>query len=109
MTDISEIARNSVLQSGFEDHLKEQWLGAHYRRGVTHCDEHRTHVPLIRAKFRAEHLALEHLMVTLLAAGKGEAVLREMMHQFGDARNGQRNILFSNMTEVPDFPEQNQL
>mmetsp|Transcript_20056 Transcript_20056/g.43015 ORF Transcript_20056/g.43015 Transcript_20056/m.43015 type:complete len:758 (+) Transcript_20056:43-2316(+) len=109
MTDISEIARNSVYQSGFENHLKEQWLGEHYKKGVTHCDENKTHVPLIRAKFRAEHLALEHSIVILLAAGKGKMVLQEMMHQFGDARNGQRNILFSNMAEVPDFPEQNQL
>jgi len=66
-------------------------------------------VPLIRAKFRAEHLALEHLMVILLAAGKGKTVLQEMMHQFGDARNGQRRMLLENMTEVPDFPEHNQL
>mmetsp|Transcript_32368 Transcript_32368/g.56368 ORF Transcript_32368/g.56368 Transcript_32368/m.56368 type:complete len:165 (-) Transcript_32368:86-580(-) len=109
MTDISEIARNSVYQSGFENHLKEQWLGEHYKKGVTHCDENKTHVPLIRAKFRAEHLALEHSMVILLAAGKGTTLLQEMMHQFGDARSGQRNILFSNMTQVPDFPEQNQL
>jgi AMP deaminase len=109
MTDISEIARNSVFQSGFEDELKAQWLGEHYKRGITHCDENKTHVPLIRAKFRAEHLALEHLMVLLLAAGKGKTVLQEMMHQFGDARNGQRKILFDSMDHVPDFPEQNQL
>jgi len=109
MTDISEIARNSVYQSGFEDHLKERWLGENYRRGVTHCDETRTHVPLIRCKYRAEHLALEHLLVVMLAAGKGETVLREMMGQFGEARNGQRRILFDNMAEVPEFPEQNQL
>ena len=109
MTDISEIARNSVLQSGFEAFLKEEWLGKNFRKGVTHCDENKTHVPLIRAKFRAEHLALEHLMVTLLAAGKGQTVLKEMMHQFGGARNGVRDILFANMHAVPDFPEQNQL
>ena len=109
MTDISEIARNSVYQSGFEDSLKEEWLGENYRRGVTHCDEARTHVPLIRCKYRAEHLALEHLLVVMLAAGKGETVLREMMGQFGEARNGQRRILFDNMAEVPEFPEQNQL
>mmetsp|Transcript_14427 Transcript_14427/g.31273 ORF Transcript_14427/g.31273 Transcript_14427/m.31273 type:complete len:778 (-) Transcript_14427:251-2584(-) len=109
MTDMSELARNSVYQSGFENHFKEKWLGKHYKRGVTHCDENKTHVPLIRAKFRAEHLALEHLMVILLAAGKGKTVLQEMMHQFGDARNGQRRMLLENMTEVPDFPEHNQL
>ena len=109
MTDISEIARNSILQSGFENHLKEEWLGKYYKKGVTHCDENKTHVPLIRAKFRAEHLALEHLMVILLAAGKGKTVLQEMMVQFGEARNGQRRILFENMPEVPNFPERNQL
>ena len=109
MTDISEIARNSIYQSGFENHLKEEWLGQHYKKGVTHCDEAKTHVPLIRAKFRAEHLALEHSMVILLAAGKGKTMLQEMMRQFGEARNGQRDILFLNMAEVPDFPEQNQL
>lgn len=61
MTDMSEIARNSVLQSGFEAELKEEWLGKDFRKGMTHCDEDKTHVPLIRAKFRAEHLALEVL------------------------------------------------
>lgn len=89
--------------------LKEEWLGKNFRKGLTHCDEDKTHVPLIRAKFRAEHLALEHLMVTLLAAGKGKMVLEQMMNQFGEARNGIRDILFSNMAEVPNFPEQNQL
>ena len=48
-------------------------------------------------------------MVILLAAGKGKTMLQEMMRQFGEARNGQRDILFLNMAEVPDFPEQNQL
>jgi len=109
MTDISEIARNSVLQSGFEDHLKAEWLGENYKKGVTHCDENKTHVPLIRAKFRAEHLALEHSMVLLLARGKGKTVLKDMMHTFGEARNANRSILFENMTDVPSFPEQNQL
>jgi AMP deaminase len=27
MTDVSEIARNSTLQSGFEEELKKEWLG----------------------------------------------------------------------------------
>lgn len=109
MTDISEIARNSVLQSGFEDNLKAEWLGENYKKGVTHCDEHKTHVPLIRAKFRAEHLALEHSMVLLLAGGKGKTVLKDMMHTFGEARNANRSILFENVADVPSFPEQNQL
>ena len=109
MTDISEIARNSVLQSGFEDHLKAEWLGEHYKKGATHCDEHKTHVPLIRAKFRAEHIALEHSMVLLLARGNGKSVLKDMMRTFGEARNANRGIVLENIDDIPDFPEHNQL
>lgn len=101
MTDISEIARNSVLQSGFEDEWKQRWLGENYKQGVTHCDENKTHVPLIRAKYRSEHLALEHMLVSLIGAGKGEDVLHEMMDQFGLARNAHRDILLRNYLEVP--------
>lgn len=106
---IKEIARNSILQSGFEEDFKKKYLGKDYRKGVTHCDEHITHVPLIRAKFRAEHLAIEHMLCHLIAAGKGKAVLEEMKVQFGLARDAHRNVLFENMDEVPLFPEQSQL
>lgn len=106
---VQEIARNSILQSGFEEVFKEKYLGKDYRRGVTHCDERITHVPLIRAKFRAEHLAIEHMLCQLIAAGKGKAVLQEMKVQFGLSRDAHRNVLFDNMEEVPVFPEQNQL
>jgi AMP deaminase len=109
MTDISEIARNSVLQSGFEDELKREWLGEDYHRGITFCDEVKTHVPLIRAKFRAEHLALEHMLVNLIGAGKGDEILKEMMVHFSQARDGHRNILVNNLPDVSPFPEQNQL
>jgi AMP deaminase len=109
MTDMMEIARNSVLQSGFEEEFKQKYLGKDYRRGVTFCDEHLTHVPLIRAKFRAEHLAIEHMLCALIAAGKGKAVLQEMKTQFGLARDAHRNILFDSLEEVPSFPEQGQL
>ena len=101
MTDISEIARNSVLQSGFEEEWKQRWLGKDYKKGVTHCDENKTHVPLIRAKYRSEHLALEHMLVSLIAAGKGNDVLHDMMEQFGLARNAHRDILLRNYLEVP--------
>ena len=110
MTDMMEIARNSVLQSGFEEEFKEKYLGKDYRRGVTFCDEHLTHVPLIRAKYRAEHLAIEHMLCALIAAGKGNAVLDEMKTQFGLARDAHRKILFENMEEIPpSFPELGQL
>jgi AMP deaminase len=93
MVDMMEIARNSVKQSGFDESFKEEWLGKNYRRGLTFCDERITHVPLIRAKFR----------------GKGDAVLQEMMVQFGLARDAHRDVLFENFEEVPTFPERSQL
>lgn len=105
MTDMMELARNSVLQSGFDDTFKRKWLGQNYKLGLTFCDEHVTHVPLIRAKFRAEHLAMEHMVVHLIAAGKGDKVLQEMKVQFGLARDAHRDILFENFEEVPSFPE----
>mmetsp|Transcript_56019 Transcript_56019/g.64676 ORF Transcript_56019/g.64676 Transcript_56019/m.64676 type:complete len:739 (+) Transcript_56019:41-2257(+) len=110
MTDMMEIARNSILQSGFEEDFKKKYLGENYRKGVTFCDENRTHVPLIRAKFRAEHLAIEHMLCALIAAGKSNAVLDEMKTQFGLARDAHRHILFENMDEIPSsFPELGQL
>jgi len=109
MTDIMEIARNSVLQSGFEDSFKEKWLGKDYKKGLTFCDEVTTNVPLIRSKFRAEHLALEHMIVHLIGAGKGDAVLQQMKVQFGLARDAHRDVLFENFDEVPSFPERGQL
>jgi AMP deaminase len=110
MTDLMEVARNSVLQSGFDDAFKRAWLGEYYQRGLTFCDEHITHVPLIRAKFRAEHLALEHMMVHLIAASKGKQVLQKMKAQFGKARDAHRDILLENFKDdVPTFPERGQL
>ena len=74
-----------------------------------HCTQYVTHVPLVRAKFRAEHLAIEHMLCHLIAAGKGKAVLHEMKEAFGLARDGHRKVLFDSVEEVPSFPERNQL
>ncbi|KHJ75635.1 hypothetical protein OESDEN_24749 [Oesophagostomum dentatum] len=53
--DMCELARNSVLQSGFEDKVKIHWLGPNYREeGVLGNDIHRTNVPDIRVSFRHE-------------------------------------------------------
>ena len=110
MTDMMEMARNSVIQSGFEEEFKQKYLGKDFRKGVTFCDERLTHVPLIRAKFRAEHLALEHMLYALTAAGKGPSVLGEMKTQFGLARDAHRAILFDNLDEIDaSFPELGQL
>jgi hypothetical protein len=53
--DLCEIARNSVLQSGFEDHFKKHFLGDNYQKiGAEGNDIRQTNVPDIRLKFRSE-------------------------------------------------------
>ncbi|CAG8532522.1 1343_t:CDS:2 [Racocetra fulgida] len=55
-----ELARNSVIQSGFEMSIKKHWLGKEWfmpgRRGN---DIHKTNVPDIRMDFRYENLLEE--------------------------------------------------
>lgn len=58
--DLSEIARNSVLQSGFEHQLKSSWLGDQYwLQGVNGNDIRKTNIPDIRISFREEALQEE--------------------------------------------------
>merc|ERR1712228_5384 len=58
--DMCEIARNSVLQSGFNSQDKKHWLGANFnRRGVAGNNVKQTNVPSIRLLFRDELLAEE--------------------------------------------------
>jgi hypothetical protein len=52
-----EIARNSVLQSGWEKKIKKHWLGDHF------FDIQRTNVPLIRLAYRYETLMDERTML----------------------------------------------
>ena len=48
------------------------------------------------------------MLVNLIAAGKGQVVLNEMMVQFGHARDAHRSILVNNLPTCA-FPELNQL
>lgn len=51
--DMCELARNSVLQSGFEAFVKRQWLGPHFHiPGPTGNDVNKTNVPPRRAIYR---------------------------------------------------------
>eukprot|EP01103_Thecamoeba_quadrilineata_P012504 TRINITY_DN3237_c0_g1_i3.p1 TRINITY_DN3237_c0_g1~~TRINITY_DN3237_c0_g1_i3.p1 ORF type:complete len:1135 (+),score=180.88 TRINITY_DN3237_c0_g1_i3:29-3433(+) len=53
--DVCEIARNSVLQSGFPHEVKQDWIGDNYRSpGVKGNDVRRTNIPSIRISFREE-------------------------------------------------------
>lgn len=58
--DMCEISRNSVLQSGFEHEVKQNWLGLNYtKEGVAGNDVTRTNVPDIRVAYRYETLVDE--------------------------------------------------
>ena len=49
--DMCELARNSVLQSGWEDSVKKHWIGKNYKkRGVEGNDLEKTNVPDIRVE-----------------------------------------------------------
>merc|ERR1711899_89443 len=55
--DMCELARNSVVTSGFSHEVKQHWLGPNYRRdGVAGNDMTRTNVPDIRVAYRHETL-----------------------------------------------------
>jgi len=54
-TDLCEIARNSVLQSGFERRFKQYFLGMNN----DYCDIMKTNVPEIRLDYRKHTLDRE--------------------------------------------------
>eukprot|EP00904_Undaria_pinnatifida_P003061 jgi/Undpi1/12756/HiC_scaffold_6.g02424.m1 len=57
--DHCEIARNSVLQSGYEHRFKQHFLGASYDEGADGNDISMTNVPDIRLRYRHEVLSSE--------------------------------------------------
>lgn len=62
--DLCEIARHSVLQSGFEHPFKAHFVGQHYALpGPRGNDITLTNVPDIRLQFRLEVLTEEHSML----------------------------------------------
>eukprot|EP01127_Copromyxa_protea_P010894 TRINITY_DN2702_c0_g1_i1.p1 TRINITY_DN2702_c0_g1~~TRINITY_DN2702_c0_g1_i1.p1 ORF type:complete len:1285 (-),score=241.81 TRINITY_DN2702_c0_g1_i1:35-3889(-) len=59
-TDISEIARNSVVQSGFETSLKAKWLGPNWNKpGVAGNDVAFSNISDIRVSYRERLFKLE--------------------------------------------------
>ncbi|KAI9363765.1 hypothetical protein BD770DRAFT_433805 [Pilaira anomala] len=59
-TDMCELARNSVLQCGWEDEIKRRWIGQDYQLpGVRGNDMSKTNVPNIRIEYRYETLKEE--------------------------------------------------
>ncbi|KAK7126362.1 hypothetical protein R3I94_017746 [Phoxinus phoxinus] len=63
--DMCELARNSVLMSGFSHRAKGYWLGPDYNKeGTISNDIRRTNVPDIRVAYRHETLCEELHLIT---------------------------------------------
>uniref|UniRef100_A0A8C9XPT9 AMP deaminase n=1 Tax=Sander lucioperca TaxID=283035 RepID=A0A8C9XPT9_SANLU len=63
--DMCELARNSVLMSGFSDRVKCSWLGPkHIKEGQESNDIRRTNVPDIRVAYRYETMCEELNLIT---------------------------------------------
>ena len=70
--DQCEIARNSVLQSGFEPEFKGHFLGScHHRPGALGNDIRMTNVPNIRLHYRSEMLMSEMKLISRGCAATG--------------------------------------
>ncbi|CAF3941564.1 unnamed protein product [Rotaria sordida] len=64
--DMCEIARNSVLMSGYPDEVKKAWLGVGYKQpGIAGNDIRRSNVPNIRIGHRYEVLCEELRLLKL--------------------------------------------
>ncbi|KAH0537097.1 putative zinc finger protein [Glutinoglossum americanum] len=62
--DMCELAKNSVMQSGFEHAIKQRWLGNDYHLpGPMGNDMSKSNVPNIRVAFRRETLVQELAMI----------------------------------------------
>ena len=62
--DMSELAKHSVVQSGYEHSVKQRWLGKDYNLpGVAGNDMAKVNVPNIREAFRHETLLQEIAMI----------------------------------------------
>ncbi|CAI4677332.1 BFH_collapsed_G0040610.mRNA.1.CDS.1 [Saccharomyces cerevisiae] len=66
--DMCELARNSVLQSGWEAQIKKHWIGKDFDKiGVEGNDVVRTNVPDIRINYRYDTLSTELELVNHFA------------------------------------------
>ncbi|KAL8152601.1 hypothetical protein V2J09_010361 [Rumex salicifolius] len=95
--DLCEIARNSVLQSGFSHVLKSHWIGQEYfRRGPEGNDIHKTNVPHIRIEFRHTIWKEEMQQVYLGKAHIPEEYTKESHFEaFGAEAQGANSCLVS--------------
>merc|ERR1711974_143626 len=93
--DMCELARNSVVTSGFSHEVKQHWLGPNYRRdGVAGNDMTRTNVPDIRVAYRHETL-LDELSNIFKWSSPTET---DLSHNFATI------VLSDNFLHISHFP-----
>uniref|UniRef100_A0A673YLR5 AMP deaminase 2 n=1 Tax=Salmo trutta TaxID=8032 RepID=A0A673YLR5_SALTR len=80
--DMCELARNSVLMSGFSHKVKSYWLGPHYiKEGQEGNDIRRTNVPDIRVEYRYETMCEELNLITQAIHTEELAIHTEELEQ----------------------------
>jgi AMP deaminase len=79
--DLAELARNSVLQSGFEYPFKARWLGEDFAQpGPDGTRIEQTNLPYVRLQFRLEVLR-EELQLLGVGVAEGKQPLKEELVQ----------------------------
>ncbi|CAF1054322.1 unnamed protein product [Rotaria sordida] len=74
--EMCELARNSVLMSGFSDEVKKSWLGQNYKEpGIFGNDIRRTNVPNIRIAYRYETFCEELRLLKVAYHSRQEVIL----------------------------------
>ncbi|CCH42422.1 AMP deaminase [Wickerhamomyces ciferrii] len=69
--DMCELAKNSVVQSGWEHNIKKHWLGKTFAKGgIEGNDVEKTNVPDIRVAYREETLLTEYDLINYYASLK---------------------------------------
>ncbi|GBE85197.1 AMP deaminase [Sparassis latifolia] len=73
-SSLAELARNSVIQSGFEMEIKRHWLGQEwYLPGACGNDVDKTNVPNLRLEYRRQTLVEELAMIRTTRAAAPSA------------------------------------
>ncbi|CAO3689884.1 unnamed protein product [Umbelopsis vinacea] len=103
-TDMCELARNSVLQSGWENKIKKHWIGrSWYEPGVAGNDMKKTNVPNIRVAFRHETLMEELKMLSRYAYRTSSETAMESGRN-GDATGVPSASMSSTSSDMSMFP-----
>jgi len=102
--DLCELARNSVLQSGFEHLRKVQWLGeSYYKIGVSGNDVRKSNVPNERISFRIERLCYESNFIHKIVRYFGDPFLYEKQDSWkGTSTPIDRSSIIEHKRKVTD-------